>query len=335
MMTQEEIAKQLGVTRTTVARALAGHKNISEETREKILKYIQESGYTKNFIGSSLALKKKKVVYAFLVKTKNQTYNSEIKRGLLAAANELKEYNFKLEIIETSIKFPKVQAQKLKGVLENKKPAGIIISPIDRDEIEEILKGHEGKLKILALGKGLKSAQYYVMTNYLKAGQIAGNIMEKLLRKGEKLLVIDSGDDEMTSKLYLEGFLNKVEVGDVQVIGPVTIKNPLKNIAKIEKLLTTDVKGLYVNMYTAEILQELFNRGYDGLKIVTTTGNEIIKKFILEDKVDAAVLEGLYREGYIAINRIFDMIYKDLFIENREVYLVKSHIIFKENIDSY
>lgn len=41
-ITQEEIAKALGVSKTTVSRAISGKGRIGEETKNKILKYIKE-----------------------------------------------------------------------------------------------------------------------------------------------------------------------------------------------------------------------------------------------------------------------------------------------------
>lgn len=42
-ITQEEIAKALGVSKTTVSRAISGKGRIGEETKNKILKYIKET----------------------------------------------------------------------------------------------------------------------------------------------------------------------------------------------------------------------------------------------------------------------------------------------------
>lgn len=41
-MTQKEIAEALGLSKTTVSRALSGKGRIGEETRNKILKYVKD-----------------------------------------------------------------------------------------------------------------------------------------------------------------------------------------------------------------------------------------------------------------------------------------------------
>lgn len=60
MVTQKEIAKRLGVSRSTVARALNDTGPVKAEIKRKILKLSKELNYEKNYIGKSLALQKEK-----------------------------------------------------------------------------------------------------------------------------------------------------------------------------------------------------------------------------------------------------------------------------------
>ena len=45
MITQKEIAEKLGISRTTVARAINGSPLIKEETKRKVMKLIKEMNY--------------------------------------------------------------------------------------------------------------------------------------------------------------------------------------------------------------------------------------------------------------------------------------------------
>lgn len=53
-----EIAEELGLSQTTVSRALSGKGRVSENTRERVMQYIQETGYRPNSIAKGLAQKK-------------------------------------------------------------------------------------------------------------------------------------------------------------------------------------------------------------------------------------------------------------------------------------
>ena len=57
-VTIKDVAKVANVSFTTVSRALSGNPEISEATRERILKICEEMGYTTNYIARSMVRKK-------------------------------------------------------------------------------------------------------------------------------------------------------------------------------------------------------------------------------------------------------------------------------------
>lgn len=61
-VTQKDIARILGVNRSTVTRALNGHPDISEDLRNRILELSQSLGYHKNINAASLTTRKTMVI---------------------------------------------------------------------------------------------------------------------------------------------------------------------------------------------------------------------------------------------------------------------------------
>ena len=57
-ITIDDIAQALGVSKTTVSRAISGKGRIGPETREKVLSFIEERGYRPNLIAKGLAVSK-------------------------------------------------------------------------------------------------------------------------------------------------------------------------------------------------------------------------------------------------------------------------------------
>ena len=55
MKTIHDVAKELGVSASTVSRAISGKGRIGKTTRDRILRYIDESGYYPNAVAQSLA----------------------------------------------------------------------------------------------------------------------------------------------------------------------------------------------------------------------------------------------------------------------------------------
>ena len=57
-LTIGDIAQELGVSKTTVSRAISGKGRIGEETRRKVLAYIEEHNYSPNVVAKGLAQNK-------------------------------------------------------------------------------------------------------------------------------------------------------------------------------------------------------------------------------------------------------------------------------------
>lgn len=332
MVTQKEIAERLGISRTTVARAINGSSLIKEETKKKIMELVKEMKYEKNIIGSSLGKKSKKKVYCLVVKSKNEFYTTEIIKGLLNAEKEYKSYGIRFEILLTDINKPEDQVEKLKKILE-KKVDGIVIIPLLKEKINNILEPYFEKIKIVSLGIELNKKIYHIGPDYLKQGKIAGEIMSSLLRENEKLLILDNGDDKISSKKYLEGFLDKFKDKKFLLEGPIksfSIEEGV-NILK-EKLKKEKIEGIYINRYAQDIYKKIPQRLLKNKKIVTNGMSKEIKKMIDEKIIVATVVEEVSLEGYLAGKRIFELLYQ-VNSDKEKWEVSKSHIIFKENLN--
>src|SRR5437762_8271952 len=55
MATLDDIAKAIGVSKTTVTNALSGKPNVSDSMRQRIVQFAQEIGYRPNVLARSLA----------------------------------------------------------------------------------------------------------------------------------------------------------------------------------------------------------------------------------------------------------------------------------------
>ena len=204
MITQKELAARLGVSRTTIARAINNSPNIKPETKEKILKLVKELGYEKNYVGSLLA-SKKKIVYSFIVESRNSYYTEQIKLGIKEARKEYKHYNLEIIEVVTNINEPMEQVLKLKKLLDSDKQIdGIIIIPLDKTKILKLINPYLERIKFITISVFLSKKIAYVGTDYQKCGRLAAELLTKTLNNNDKVLVIDNGDDNISSKYYLK-----------------------------------------------------------------------------------------------------------------------------------
>ncbi len=118
MVNSTEIAKIVGVSRSTVSRVINGYSNVPPETREKVEKAIQEYGYVPNNAARNLAGKPSNTVGLFIVEygtlSENIIHSSPFySEFLVNAIDKLKRRGYQLlvSIINEPTEFETILAQ--------------------------------------------------------------------------------------------------------------------------------------------------------------------------------------------------------------------------------
>ncbi len=330
-MTQKEIAAILGVSRATVARALKGDANIKPETKKRVLDLCEEVGYKKNYISSVLANKnqRKKNIYAFLVRSKNENYLNGIMEGLEILREEIAKYNVNLEFIVTDIDRPEEQVLKVKTVLKYSDVDGIIIIPLLQGEIEKAVEEYP-EVHVVTLDKKINDRISFIGSDYKSSGRIVGGIFTKLSGEGDRIIVLDSEEDKISSKDYLEGFLEQLNMSDagrVQVSYIEDLNNNLDEIGNIEGI--RDAQYIYTTRHVCKVASFLKDIELEGIKIIANGIDRDTIDLIKEDRIVVATKENYFLQGYLAGKVVFNKLSGDkTYID----YKTKSEVVFKENI---
>lgn len=333
MITQKEIAEMLGISRTTVARALKEDSSIKDETRKKVLDLMRETKYEKNYLGSFLA-SKKKIVHAFIVKSKNAFYTNEIQRGIENAQKEYKRFGLEIKIYIHDINKPNSQTEAVYNLLKNKKKIdGLIIVPLEKDKLYKILKNHLKEIPIVSLTIPLHKNISHMGINYKKQGEIVAGILSHCLRDSEKLIILDNGDDKLSSKPYLDGFLERIKKESrLNILGPYKcngIEESLKLLNEIDN--QENIKAIFSNRYAQDIISMLSDDFLKDKKIVLSGMGVKVKKLLEEKKVVATVMEEIYEQSYFVGKFIFEEIQENA--KNRKIIKeTVPKVIYLENL---
>ena len=110
-MTLKRISKALGISITTVSKALNNYPDVSDNTRQRVLDYVKEIGFTPNTIAASLRTKESKVVGLILPNINHFFFNS-ILQGVLNSA-EKAGYLVLVLSSEESYELEKKQVERL------------------------------------------------------------------------------------------------------------------------------------------------------------------------------------------------------------------------------
>jgi LacI family transcriptional regulator len=338
-VTIKDIAKIANVSRSTVDKVLHNRVGVSDEVRERVKNIIDELDYKPNMIAKALTFQKKPLVIG-VIATENDFFN-EAKQGIYAAYKELKDFGLKIEYY--SMKDFDVDGQlSIIEQLRNKQISGLAIRPLDhpkiRDAINEMV---ESNIPVVTFNSDIVSSKRmcFVGQDLVKAGNVAGELMGKLLNGRGKVAIITGSHSLLALKQRIEGFKEVIEkeFPDIQIVREIeTLEQREVTFQKTLSLLKSieDIKGLYV---TGQPINEVGK----AVKIMGKSKQIIIGCFDLypetidlvkQGVVDFTIGQDPFAQGYKPIKVLFEYLFnkkypKENHIKTQIDIRIKSNII--------
>lgn len=135
-LTIDDIARELGVSKTTVSRAISGKGRISEKTRQIVQTYIREHNYRPNPAAKALAENK---TYNLAFVTPRSFISLDlpfVRQSMAAVAEEAFTQNYTILLCLSTDDTP----ASLTRILERRKVDGVILSrTVENDNLVDIL----------------------------------------------------------------------------------------------------------------------------------------------------------------------------------------------------
>lgn len=214
-MTLKEIAERAGVTAATVSYVVNDSAPISEKTREKVMKVIEETGYQTNLIAKGLRGGSTRLI-GILAEDITVWHTAGIIDGINQAAEEL-NYN----IILSNLRFNSKVGNRLEDVLKYKgdidravntllsmQVDGIIYIAMHDREVGDLIGNIKKPLVCCycySVDKNIPSIRYDNEESFYQ-------LTSKLIQYGHKKLgVIKGPNDSEASSLRLKGFRRAIK----------------------------------------------------------------------------------------------------------------------------
>lgn len=204
-MTIKDIAKKCGVGVSTVSRAMNNHPDINPETKEMIMKTIQESNYVPNNSARNLKRSDAKAI-AVLVKGIGNTFFSDLVSGLERECQKM-NYSCLLQHVEE-------QENELDAALhiaKEKKLRGLVFLGGNFSHPEEKMKQLEVPYVLSTIcTAGMKNDYAAVSVDDFKESY---KMTEYLISMGHRDIAIITAprDDRSIGKLRLMGYQKALE----------------------------------------------------------------------------------------------------------------------------
>lgn len=329
-VTIKDIAKLLGISKSTVSRALSEHSDVNAETRKKILEVAQQMNYQPNTIALNLKQQRTNTIGVMIPETMNRFF-SKATAGIQRIAN-LAGYNI---IICQSDESQLAEKNNLRSLIAARVD-GILISVSEEtastDHFDLLLQKKTPVVFFDRIVEELNTSNV-ITDNY----EIALEGTEHLINQGCKRIAWVSGPRHLyNSKNRLRGYMDALTKHSIPLQEEYIINSHFKggNVEEYTNYLLdlpNPPDGIFaINDYAAiEMIHMIKKRGLQVPKDIAVLGfnNERIGKFI-EPSLSTIDLSA-YDLGAAAAEILIDQIkHAEHPIQKR---LVKSSLIVRES----
>lgn len=126
-----DVARLAGVSQGTVDRVIHNRKEVSEKTRIKVMKAIEELGFTVNVMASALAKRKEIMIACLLPSFREGEYWEMIYRGFTQGAGNASAIGISSRTFFFDLDDADSFSQAAQEIIESN-PAGVVIAPLFR-----------------------------------------------------------------------------------------------------------------------------------------------------------------------------------------------------------
>ncbi len=339
----KDIALKAGVSIGTVDRVLHNRGEVSDDTKHRIQKIIDELDYRPNLLASSLASKKSIVFATLMPKAVSQdTYWSKPQLGVEKAMGQLKAYGVKIEQfffeMDDSSSFL-TEAEKL--LLVN--PDAVMLAPwAKREALRFTKKLDEKKIPYIFIDSTLQETNpiAFVAQSSFDSGFLAAKLTDWGV-KGKSLILLIHVARELDNANHLlqreRGFMHYFEENQNghRIVKMEVSGNKGEIVGHLAELgiEPCEVDAIFVTNSKVHLAATCFKELCTSPKII---GYDLIPQNIAllkEGQIDFLICQKPETQGYMAIQLLFDFLVKKEKIKKENFTSID--LITKENLEFF
>ncbi|MCD7820557.1 MAG: LacI family transcriptional regulator [Lachnospiraceae bacterium] len=199
--TIDDVARELGISKTTVSRAISGKGRISQATRERVLACIERYDYRPNAIARGLAQSKTYNIGLLLLADYSEIDFPFFKECMSGIFEKAAQHNYDIVLSMVDGK----DLTQLKRMIANRKVDGVIVTrSLVNSEVQKYLK--EKKVPFVAIGTPETEEPGLIWTdNHNQEGsrELTGILLMKGLRH---LALLGGSPTHLVTKSRVRGF---------------------------------------------------------------------------------------------------------------------------------
>lgn len=222
-----DIAKKLGISKSTVSRALTNNPNIKPETRDAVLQAAKEMDYQPNMLALGL-IKNETRMLGVIIPDIEKPFFASIVSGIQHAASRM---NYRT-IIAQSDESPEIEKENIKALMLSRVDGFLICHTRDTRDFEHIKLLHSKGIPLVSFARICQELPIPKVVEDDFNGLFTTT--EHLIERGKKRIALFAGPKHLlASKLRLNGYKTALQQNGLTF-------NP--KLVKHSKFLTENVE---------------------------------------------------------------------------------------------
>jgi LacI family transcriptional regulator len=336
--TQNDIAKAVNISRSTVQRALNNSGPVEEAVKKKILDMAGELGYKVNSAAKLLAKKRPFNIYALLVIPQYLKIHKDFIKGFEKAVKEHEYYNINLNIIESDSDDAHAQKEELHKIIKNLSEVdGLIIKPIHSEILSDelrVLKEHSIPIVSLDSDIGANYRNFFVGENYYNGGRIVGDLFTNIFSSGANTVQIVTHQKFEIFHDRLKGFNEIINQNrKINILETLNIDSISNTYTETLAILNkhSDIDAIFTTTNIEAVAKALVASGKENIFLCGFDFDNKIKEYINSSVINLTLYQRPKLQGYIAAKKLINFLVTNE-VEKNEIF-VGFDIVTRENTD--
>ncbi|MBD9110613.1 MULTISPECIES: substrate-binding domain-containing protein [Bacteroides] len=343
--TIKDIAQMAGVSAGTVDRVLHNRGDVSQKSKEKVQKVLDEINYQPNVFAIGLAAKKKYTITCMIPYYMEHDYWHSVATGIERARQELRPFNVSVDYLHYKHGDRKSYQDACQKI-EKSNTDALLLAPNFREDTLSMLAYLKDKNIPFAFidfdieeAKALK----YIGQDSYKSGYIAAKILMRNYQQGQELILfLNNNKDnpaEIQMKRRLEGFMKYIseEHKDIAIHEVILNKNnPEKNNEILSDFFRKHPKATLGAVFNSRVYQVGHYLREKGQNMTGLIGYDLLRnntELLKSGKVTYLIGQRPGLQGYCGVKTLCDNIVFKKSVEPLKYMPID--ILIKENIDFY
>ncbi|MEK3883557.1 LacI family DNA-binding transcriptional regulator [Paenibacillus sp. PL2-23] len=309
MVTIYDIAAKAGVSAMTVSRVINNRGKISEKTRTKVKRVMEEMNYVPNQTARSLVLQQTKLLFLLITDITNPFYTT-LARGAEDAA---KKHGYRL-LFGNSDESLEKEADYIKTILTTRVD-GVLLAPAGDPSLPHLESLRRHQVPFVLLDREVPGMDCDIVLGDSKEG--ARRLVEHLAERGHRHIAMVNGSSSISSaRLRLQGYKEGLKLNELPFHGQYVFETSFGQVSdlsdmtawleKLEPQPTAILTGN--NVLAVEVMRLLHARGLSVPNDISIVCFDDLGPYADVDPFLTVAAQQAYQFGYMGMGMLIERI---------------------------